>query len=156
MKFQITEMLKTKKTGRILKPGLRNRYEYVNLSNGINIRKKFQIHRLVLFTFEGKSKDEKQIFVDHIDNNKSNNCLFNLRWVSNQQNQFNSPIAKTNTSTVRGVSFHKKFNKWIAYIQMDGKLIHLGYFNNLEDAKLARQNKAKELFGQYIGMCEVV
>jgi transposase-like protein len=148
--------VKNRKTGRILKPRLnRQGYEYVGLCDGINKPKLQQVHRLVLIAFEGISKNENQIFVDHIDNNKTNNCLFNLRWVSQQQNTFNRLMSKRNTSGIKGVSWCKRSNKWLAQIKSKGKNIHLGYFNNIEDAKLARQNKARELFGDYLNQCEM-
>ena len=147
--------VKNKKTGRILRPGLRKGYEFVNLCDRINKPKKFQIHRLVLMTFEGKSKDENQKYVDHIDNDSLNNCLFNLRWCSHQENMFNQSINTINTSGIKGVCFDKTRNKWKAQITINGKQMHLGRFDNLEDAKLARQNKAKELFGQYLNNCEI-
>jgi hypothetical protein len=46
-------------------------------------------------------------------------------------------------------------NKWRAYIKFNGKEMHLGLFDNLEDAIQARQNKAQELFGEYINKCEL-
>jgi hypothetical protein len=148
--------IKNKKTGKILKPALNNKgYEYVNLYDGTNKPKTFKIHRLVLITFEGKSKDENQKCVDHIDNDRTNNCLFNLRWVSQQQNNFNRLMNKNNTSGIKGVRFDKARNKWKAYIMINGKLNHLGYFENIEDAKIARQNKAIELFGNYLNKCEM-
>ena len=148
--------VKNRKTGRILKPRLNNKgYELVALCDGINKPKSQQVHRLVIEAFEGISKNENQKNVDHIDNDPLNNCLFNLRWVTHQQNTFNKSMQKNNTSTVKGVYFYKKLNKWRAQIKSKGKNIHLGYFNNIEDAKLARQNKARELFGDYLNQCEM-
>jgi hypothetical protein len=147
--------VKNKTTGRILKPSINsNGYELVDLWDG-GKRKTFKIHRLVLITFEGKSKDENQKYVDHIDNDRTNNCLFNLRWCSHQENMFNQSINTINTSGIKGVCFAKARNKWKAYIRINGKLIHLGYFDNIEDAQIARKNKAKELFGQYLNNCEI-
>jgi hypothetical protein len=146
--------VKNKTTGRILKLGIIKGYQFVNLYDGINKPKTFKIHRLVLITFEGKSKDENQKCVDHIDNDRTNNCLFNLRWVTHQQNNFNASMQKNNTSGVKGVYFDKTRNKWRAYITNKNKL-HLGLFDNIEDAKIARQNKAQELFGNYINNCEI-
>jgi hypothetical protein len=66
----------------------------------------------------------------------------------------NSSIGKRNTSTIKGVCFIQKTNKWWAHIRINGKQIHLGFFQNIEDAKETRQRKAKELFGIYINKCE--
>ena len=147
--------VKNRKTGRILKPGIDgNGYQFVNLCNEGKV-KKLKVHRLVLIAFEGFSNDVNQKFVDHIDNNPLNNCLFNLRWASHQQNNFNASMSKRNTSTVKGVSFNKQKNKYGCYIMINRKQIHLGYFENIEDAKIVRQNKARELFGDYLNQCEM-
>jgi hypothetical protein len=147
--------IKNKKTGKILSPAIIKGYELVNLYDGINKPKSFKIHRLVLEAFEGKSKDANQKNVDHIDCNKTNNCLFNLRWVSQQQNTFNRSMNNRNTSGVKGICFDKTRNKWRAQIMINKKNIYLGLFDNIEDAKIARQNKAKELFGDYLNKCEI-
>jgi hypothetical protein len=147
--------VKNKTTGKILRPGINSfGYELVALCDG-GKRKTFKIHRLVIEAFEGKSKNENQKCVDHIDNDRTNNCLFNLRWVSQQQNAFNASMSKNNTSGIKGVCFDKTRNKWIAQIRINGKLIHLGYFDNIEDAKIARQNKSQEVFGEYLNKCEI-
>ena len=147
--------VRNRATGRILKPGIDgNGYQFVNLCNEGKV-KKLKVHRLVLIAFEGFSNDVNQKFVDHIDNNPLNNCLFNLRWASHQQNNFNTLIRNDNTSGVKGVCFHKTRNKWMAHIKLNGKQMHLGLFDCLEDAKIARQNKAIELFGQYLNKCEI-
>jgi hypothetical protein len=148
--------VRNRKTGRILKSKLNNYgYECVTLFDGMSKAKHFTIHRLVLLAFEGSSKDLNQKCVDHVDNNRTNNCLFNLRWVSPQQNQFNSSMRKDNTSGIRGVYYNKQHKKWQVRIRVDGKLLFLGYFNKIEDAKIARRTKAKEVFGQYLNVCEV-
>jgi hypothetical protein len=144
--------VKNKKTGRILRPALRNGYEIVKLCNEGKI-KLLQVHRLVLIAFEGFSKNVNQKFVDHIDNDRTNNCLFNLRWCSNQENNFNASKQKNNTSGIRGVSWCKRSNKWLAHITLNGKFKNLGYFMKIEDAKIVRQNKSRELFGDYLNKC---
>lgn len=141
------------KFDRILTPDLcSNGYYRVSLSNkGTAITK--QIHRLVLTTFENNS--DNKTYVDYIDNNCMNNSLFNLRYVTIQENGYNRKISLNNSCGIKGVSFHKTSKKWRAGIKINGKQICLGYFNNIEDAKIARQNKAKAFFGEYINKCEL-
>jgi hypothetical protein len=98
---------------------------------------------------------ENKQFVDHKNNIRTDNTLENLRFVTNQENNRNSSLSKKNTSGIKGVGFHKNTNKWCAYIKINGKKIHLGYYTNIEDAKRMRQNKAKEIFGIYINSCEI-
>ena len=63
---------------------------------------------------------------------------------------------KNSTSGVKGVSFHTGNNKWCAYIRIYGILIHLGSYDNLEDAKQARIKRANESFGVFTNKCEKI
>ena len=138
--------VRNKMTGRILSPRKNSRgYYSVNLSdNNFKVYSK-AVHRLVLVAFENNSENKK--CVDHIDNDKSNNC--------HQQNSRNSSLSSRNTSGFKGISSNKQNNKWSTYIIFNSKKLHLGFFDNLEDAKQARKNKAIELFGDYINKCEL-
>lgn len=92
--------------------------------------------------------------MDHINNNRLNNNVCNLGWATRSENNFNNSISKRNTSGIKGVSYDKRDKKWRAKIQINGKEKHLGYYNSLEEAKTVRQQKAKELFGEYLNSCE--
>jgi hypothetical protein len=59
-----------------------------------------------------------------------------------------------NTSGYRGVRL--EHNKWRAQIRIDGKNKHLGYYDSIEDAIIARYNKAKEIQGEFINECEKI
>jgi hypothetical protein len=145
--------VKINKTGKIIKPIL-NQCGYCRIylyKNGK--RKTFSVHRLVALTFVPNPENKPSI--DHINNDRTNNNVNNLRWCTNQQNQFNKGIAKNNTSGVKGVYFKKEIGKWCAQLKNNGKNFHLGYFDNIEDAKKARQTKAKELFGEFINTIEL-
>jgi hypothetical protein len=146
--------VRNKKTGKMFKPSIdRGGYYFVGLYNNDKKRVHVNIHRLVLTTFESNYNNKQCI--DHMDNNRLNNCLFNLRFVTRQENQFNMSMASNNTSGVKGVYWKAERNKWCSRITLNGKTIHLGHFDNIDDAKQARQNKAKKLFGEYINKCEL-
>ncbi len=146
--------IRNKQTGRILKPKIDKYGYYVVGLYGINNKRYDKlVHRLVCEVFIGNPDNKPH--VDHIDNNKLNNCDFNLRYATNQENQFNSSISKRNTSGFKGVGWYERSKQWRADIMYNGKKLHLGYFDNLEDAKKARQTKAKEFFGEYINKCEL-
>ena len=82
--------------------------------------------------------------IDHIDENKSNNAISNLRLATRSQNMQNvrNPN-KNNAQKVRGVYFHKPTGLYMAAIMIDGKSKHLGYFKDIEAAKLARETARK-------------
>ncbi len=65
--------------------------------------------------------------IDHIDGNRSNNKIDNLREVTNQQNQFNR--------RGKGYYFNKDKNKYISYITIDKKKIHLGLYETEQEAR---------------------
>jgi hypothetical protein len=152
--YQISNLgnVRNTKTLRILKPRINtHKYKHIDLRRN-GKRKSLNIHRPIALAFI--PNPENKLFVDHINNIRSDNSLKNLRWVSYQENNRNSSLSKNNTSRIKGVSFHKRRNRWYAHITINGKQMHLGYFQNIGDAKEARQRKAKELFGIYINKCE--
>ena len=66
---------------------------------------------------------------DHIDRNGLNNQKENLRVVTNQQNAFNQ--------NAKGYTFNKPMQKFQAKIKLNGKQIHLGYFETASEAREA-------------------
>jgi hypothetical protein len=144
--------VRNKLTGKLLTPVVRNSYQRIGLTNDFG-RYHQNVHRLVLNTFQ--NNPENKPFVDHIDNNQLNNCLFNLRFANYLENNCNRSMRSDNVSGIKGVNWYKRINKWHVQIQICGNKLHIGYFDTIEDAKKARQTKAKELFGEYINKCEL-
>lgn len=92
-------------------------------------------HRLAWLMVHGEWPEEQ---IDHINHNREDNRIINLRAVSHRQNGMNTSLSASNTSGYCGVSFDRRNNRWRAYAGMHGKYIHLGYFNDPKDAALAR------------------
>ena len=86
---------------------------------------------------------------DHIDGNRLNNTRQNIRFVTSVQNCKNHKVSKSNTSGYTGVSWQKMRKSWVAYINFEGKRIHLGCFLNLQDAIAARKQAEIKYFGEY-------
>ena len=144
--------VKNTKTGIILKTRPhRQGYLLVNLCEDAT-KKTFTVHRMVACAFINNPDDK--LCVDHIDNDKTNNNISNLRFATSKENNQNRKLSSNNTSKVKGVYFHKRAKKWCARIMINGINIHIGYFDNLEDAKIARINRANEAFGIYTNACE--
>lgn len=70
------------------------------------------------------------IEVDHINGDKLDNRLENLRLVSHAANGQNKNFCTTGTSRYRGVSWYRHYKVWRAQGQLDGKRRHLGYFDS--------------------------
>jgi hypothetical protein len=78
-------------------------------------------------------------FIDHIDGDRSNNSVPNLREVSRQENAMNKSIQRNNHSGCMGVHWHKKDRVWKAYISYAGQRTNIGSFAIFDDAVKARK-----------------
>ena len=77
--------------------------------------------------------------VDHIDGNRLNNSIGNLRMVSASENHRNQKRSINNTSGHLGVCWHKPTSKWKVCLNHKGRQKHIGYYNTLEAAVEARR-----------------
>jgi hypothetical protein len=99
-----------------------------------------------IFMHRFLNKTSKGFDTDHINRNRLDNRRKNLRTVTHQQNAFNPKIGKLNTSGFIGVSWDKITRSWKTHITLNNKYIHLGRFNNLKDACLARIQAEKKYY----------
>ena len=102
--------------------------------------RKYRAHRLAWLYVYG---EWPSLDIDHINRNKADNRISNLREVTNKQNMQNASKRSDNTSGHSGVSWHKDSGKWQAQIAFNYRVIYLGLFESVEDAVAAR--KAGEL-----------
>lgn len=77
--------------------------------------------------------------LDHINQNKHDNRIANLRDVTHQQNGWNIPTKCSNTSGHPGVSWDKERSKWLAVIRLQDRRVNLGRFTDINDAIAARE-----------------
>lgn len=89
------------------------------------------------------------MLVDHINCNKQDNRLCNLRLATKSQNAYNSKPRTTNKSGVVGVRLRKDTGKWTATIRNNYKTISLGCFEKKEDAVRARKEAEKTYMGDF-------
>jgi len=104
-------------------------------------------HRIVWKTHFGKIPVGMD--VDHINQDKSDNRIENLRLGTRSQNKSNSKKHKDNRSGFKGVTYYKRYNKWMAQISHNYKKITIGYFDTPQEAHAAYKKKAIELFGEF-------
>lgn len=113
----------------------------------IKINKKCYLeHRLVWFYFHKKWPVG---FLDHVNGDGFDNRIENLREATNSQNMGNRKINKNTKSKFKGVSYFKLNGKYVARIQINGKRITLGYFDEESDAYSAYCKAADKHFGEY-------
>ena len=117
--------------------------------------KTFAWHRVIYKMHHG-SFDES-LHIDHINGDKKDNSIQNLRLVTPSDNHKNQKLSRHNTSGRIGISWQSARNKWEAYITSGGKLHKLGRFTELKDAIEARAKAEMSLgFHQNHGRIEVV
>lgn len=116
-------------------------YVYLRVRNAL-----YREHILVWYWFH---KEIPVLYIDHIDGDKTNNRIENLRLATNQENQRNRGPSKRNTSGYKGVLVHPKKKGFSAKISISGKSINLGYFTCVEDAATAYNFAAYEHFGKF-------
>ena len=92
-------------------------------------------HRIIWAIVHGGHPIE---YIDHINGNRTDNRIQNLRSVSCAENNRNSSLPRDNSSGVIGVYWHRQKNRWHAQIRINGGTKHIGYFKSLNAAAEAR------------------
>ena len=107
---------------------------------------KYKAHRLAWLYYYGVFPSSQ---IDHIDNNRANNSINNLREATNTQNAYNKSISKLNSTGFKGVSLDKRSGRYRAYITIDKKQKSLGYYATAEEAGAAYVTAAKNLHKEF-------
>lgn len=113
---------------------------YYDKSNGyvvVSPKPKTYLHRIVTEAKKGE-------IVDHINRNRLDNRKSNLRIVNHKLNSYNKTIKNEN---MRGVYFDKCGNRYRACISDNNKTLKLGSFKTINEAKIAYNKKAMEIYG---------
>jgi len=100
----------------------------------------YRVHRIIWFFEHGYWPE----YIDHVNRDRSDNRIANLRNVSHSDNHKNTPMRVNNKTGVNGVVFCKKSGKYRAEIQSKGVRYNLGTFDTLELAAKARSDAEKE------------
>ena len=116
---------------------------YINI--GVS-RTRAGAHRLAWFYVHGVWPSKG---IDHINGNCADNRIVNLREANQVENLQNSGRRRNNKSGYKGVSWHSKNRKWVAWIAANVTHIYLGRFDNIEDAADAYRRAADQLHGEF-------
>lgn len=117
-----------------------NGYRKVKINNNI-----YSEHRIIFMMHYGYLPK----VIDHIDNNRLNNKIENLREVTRSQNSMNSKLRKDSTTGIKGVYRVKNSNKWVVQIRAEGYLNNLGYFEDIELAELVATMAREKYHGNF-------
>lgn len=106
-------------------------------------------HRVAWFLHYGEWPDRH---VDHINGNRSDNRIINLRLATNSENLRNRLKPRNNTSGYKGVSYIKRYDIYQATIRVEGKNKFLGRFASPEAAADAYQRAALKHHGEFANL----
>ena len=102
-------------------------------------------HRLIFLLHHGYIPSE----IDHINGDRADNRIDNLRAVTRSQNQYNKGKCRNNTSGHRGVSWHKPTGRWSVRISLNNRSKSMGYYDDLELAAFIAEEARLKYYGQY-------
>lgn len=105
----------------------------------------YKAHRVIWKIVTGDDPN----MIDHINGNRSDNRITNLRLASRTQNGANRGLSSNNLSGHSGVSYHIRDKKWQSYITVNGLRFYIGSFESLDSAVSARKNSEVKYFGNY-------
>lgn len=111
-----------------------------------------RLHRLAWFMYLGWLPDKE---IDHINNDKTDNRICNLRDVNKRQNAGNIHPPRHNTSGLKGAYFHSTKGHWQAQIKINGRQTGLGVTDNKFVAAAWYNYAAKEHFGACAKLNEI-
>lgn len=111
----------------------------------INGKKKYA-HRIAWVITYGENP---KYDIDHINMDRSDNRISNLRLATESQNLSNRVAPSSNTSGYKGVSWCKERGLWEAYITSNGKRINLGRYGDIHEASTAYDEASALLHGEF-------
>jgi hypothetical protein len=124
-------------------------YRYVKCGKA---RNRVAVHRVIFFMHHGYLPE----VIDHINRIRDDNRIENLRdAVTEGNNQGNQSHQVGRSSKYKGVCWDKSRRKWVAYTKQNGRLFNLGRFSSEEQAALAYNTKAIELFGEFANLNQI-
>lgn len=100
----------------------------------------FLAHRVIWAIYYGKWPEKT---IDHIDGDRSNNKITNLREATQSENSRNMSISKRNKSGFIGVSWSKQRNKWHVQMMVNGINKSFGFYDDISEAAKRRLQVSK-------------
>jgi hypothetical protein len=115
-------------------------------------RVNYLAHRIAWYLHTGT--DPGVLQVEHVDTDRTNNKIENLRLATALQNSWNKSKRAGTSSQYKGVAFYARHGKWLSQIRANGKTTHLGYFTDELEAHRAYYLAAVEMHGEFANFGE--
>lgn len=135
-----------RKSGKPIGQITKNGYMAVRVTDETGISRRFMVHRIAWALYYGRWPD---IHIDHINGDRSDNRISNLRAATNSQNSMNRSCHSNSLTGIKGVTWDKQRKKWMARLNKGGKFINLGRFETSDEAKMAYDAAAADAHGEY-------
>jgi hypothetical protein len=104
------------------------------------------VHRIAWALYHGEEPPE---LIDHINGDGVDNRIANLRAATNSENRVNARPNTGSHSGLRGAHWSKSEGRWRSSIRVNGRYVHLGWFETKEDAAEAYAIAAERYFGEF-------
>jgi len=130
-----------RKNGRIPKYVGKNGYMQISIQY-----KKYYLHRLAWLYMYGFMPEKE---IDHINGNKSDNRICNLREATRTQNRHNTKVSKRNKSGHKNISLHTTSKLWRVVMYKNGTTVVNKYFKEIDDAIDFSKKMRKEIYGNF-------
>ena len=122
------------------KPALKSK-GFNGYFNGSIFGKTYLAHRVAWAIHSGAWPERE---IDHINGDRSDNRISNLRSVTSKENSENMAIRSDNKSGAVGVCWNARRSRWVAQVSINGKQKHIGYFKSKDEATQARAKASAE------------
>ena len=106
----------------------------------VKTKRLVRMHKIITDT------DENTV-IDHINRDKLDNRKENFRYATKSENRINSKTRTDNVSGIQGVRFEE--GKWRVRISVNGRYVHLGMFDDFEEAVKTRLKAEKKYYGEF-------
>lgn len=117
-----------------------HRYARIGIDNN-----NYKLHRIIFLYHHGYMPN----IIDHINGNRFDNRIENLREVTPVQNRYNSRLYSTSKSGVKNVYWQKNCGKWNVTISINGKRVNFGYYTDLEEARRVSIDMRNKYFKEF-------
>lgn len=125
----------------LLNGGYAVRTVHLGMMDGKQVKSMVYLHKFIMPAPEG-------MVTDHINGNKLDCRVQNLRIISSSQNNMNRSKSRGKSSLFKGVCWDKSRSKWISVIKINSKAKNLGRYETEIEAARAYNSAAIDMFGQ--------